>query len=158
LLDEFPSRRSSFRHGRQIQLADGQPWILPTPPKGSEWKAVPFGPEYIDIIQAILDSEDSAEERRLELAFAIFLLGHNYRLSPGDYERLLGSTPRSPDSRDWQIAFHHIAQDHLRSFLDMSGVTSENGPLLDAQGRLSRLLAWLRNHLPPRWFSFDSRR
>jgi len=158
LLAEFPSRQPSFRHGRQIQLADGQTWVFPAPPKGSEWKAVPFGAEYTDIIQAILEAEDSSEQRLAELAFAILLLGHNYRLLPGEYERLLGSTPESPDSSDWQIAFHHIAQDHLRSFLDMSGVTSENEPLLDAQGRLSRLLAWLRNHLPPRWFSFDSRR
>ena len=158
MLDEFSSRQSSFRQGRQIQLGDGQTWILPAPPKGSEWKAPPFGAQYTDLIQAILEAEDSSEQRLAELAFAILLLGHNYRLSPADYERLLGSTPECPDSRDWQRAFHHIAQDHLHSFLDISGVSSENRPILDTQGRSSRLLAWLRNHLPSRWFSLDSRR
>ena len=33
LRDEFSSRRSSFREGSPIQLADGQTWILPSPPK-----------------------------------------------------------------------------------------------------------------------------
>jgi len=150
--------RSSFRQGRQIQLADGQSWIFPAPPKGPEWTAVPFGTEYKGIIQAILEAEDDSEQRRAELAFAIFLLGHNYRLSPADYERLLGSTPESPDSRDWQLAFHRIAQDHLDAFLDGAGVTSKNGPLSNMEGRVSRRLAWLRKHLPSRWFSFDSRR
>ena len=157
MLDESSSRQSAFRQGRQIQLADGHMWVLPAPPERSEWKAVPFGAEYTDIIQAILEAEDSSEQRRAELAFAILLLGHNYRLSPADYERMLGSTPESHDARDWQLAFHQIAQDHLHSFLDNSGVSSETGPLVHKQARFSRLLAWLRNHLPSGWFSFDSR-
>jgi len=158
LLDEFSSRQASFRKGKQIQLADGQIWILPAPPNESEWKDVPFQAEYTGIIQAILEAGDSSEQRLAELAFAILLLGHNYRLSPADYECLLGSNPESPDSMDWQLAFHHIAQGHLHSFLDASGISAENGQLLDTQRRFSRLLDWLRNHLPSRWFSIESRR
>jgi len=158
LLDEFSSRQASFRPGRQIRLADGQIWVLPAPPNESEWKAVPFEAQYTDLIQAVLEAEDRSEQRLAELAFAILLLAHNYRLSPADYERLLASTPGSPESADWQLAFHHIAQDHLHSFLDASGVSVENGELLDTQRRFSRLSDWLRNHLPARWFSIESRR
>jgi len=132
--------------------------MLPAPPKGSEWNAVPFGPEYVGIIRAILDAEDGSEQRLAELAFAIHLLAHNYRLTPADYECLLGSTPVSADSRDWQLTFHQIAQDHLRSFIDISEHPCENGRPLDSQGRFSRLLAWLRNHLLSRWVSLEARR
>jgi len=158
LLDELSSRQSSFRQGTRIQLADGNTWEIPAPPKGPEWNAPPFGAEYTDLIQAILEAEDGSEHRLAELAFAILLLGHNYRLSPADYERLLGSTAEYSDSRDWQLTFHHITQDHLQSFLDVSGVSSETGPSLHGEGRFSRLAAFLRDHLPSRWFSFDPRR
>jgi len=157
LLDEASSRQSSFRQGSEIQLADGQTWVFPAPPEGSEWNAAPFGAEYSDLIRAISEAEDGIEERLAELAFAIFLLGHNYRLSPADYETLLGSTPKSSGLRDWQVAFHQFAQDHLYSFLNNFAVFSQTGPLLEKPGRVSRLSAWLRNHLPFRWFSFESR-
>jgi hypothetical protein len=156
LLDEFSSRRSSFRHGRHIQLADGQTWVIPAPPEGSEWKDVPFEAEYTDVIQTILEAEDSSEQRLAELAFAILLLGHNYRLSSEDYECLLGPTPESHDSTDWQLAFHQFAQDHIHSFLDNARASSETKPL-DRQTRFSRLSAWLRNHWPSGWFSFYPR-
>src|SRR5437773_1040820 len=93
LLDELSSRRSSFRPGSPIRLADGQTWTLPAPPKAKEWMAAPFDAEYTGLIQAIMEAEDASEQRLAELAFAIFLLGHNYQLSPADYERLLGSSP-----------------------------------------------------------------
>ena len=130
MLDEYLSRQSWFRQGKPIQLADGQTWVLPAPPKGSERAAaVPIGADYKGVIQAILEAEDSSEQRRAELAFVILLLGHNYRLSPADYERLLCCPAESPGSRDLQLAFHHIVQDHLNAFLDASGVTSEDEPL-----------------------------
>jgi hypothetical protein len=157
LLDESSCRKTAFRQGRQIELADGQTWMLPAPPQGSEWNSVPFGPEYLDIIRAILEAEDDSEQRLAELSFAIYLLAHNYRLLPQDYERLLGSSPVSTDSRDWPRAFHQIAQDHVHSFIGVSGASCENGRLADTQGRFSRVLAWIRNHLHYRWFSLESR-
>jgi hypothetical protein len=155
--DEFSSRQSSFRQGKPIQLADGQTWILPAPPKGAERTAAEsFGTDYEGIIQAILEAEDKSEQCRAELALAILLLGRNYRLSPADYEQLLCSTAQSPDSRDWQLVFHHFAQDHLDAFLDASSTNSKIRPLSGTQGRAYRLLAWLRSRLPFRWFSFGS--
>jgi hypothetical protein len=157
LLNELTCRRSSFRQGRRIRLADGQTWTFPAPPQGSEWKSLPFGAEYTDILQALQESEDSAEENLAKLALSIFLLGHNYHLSPVDYERLLGSTPASPDSSELQNAFQYLAQEHLHSYVDASGDALVDRRLLPAQGRFSRVLAWLRTRLPSRWSSFDSR-
>jgi hypothetical protein len=154
---EVLSRRSWFREGRKIRLADGQTWTLPAPPKASEWKTVPFGTEYSGLIQSILEAEEEHEQRLAELALAIFLLGHNYSLSPADYERLLGFAPESPDSTKWKLAFHDIAQEHLHSYLDASRVPPDGRPVMPTPGRIARLLSWLRNHLPSRWFSFDSR-
>ncbi len=99
LPDELTCRRTSFRPGTPIRLADGQMWTLPAPPHKSEWKAVPFAAEYTGIVQAILESEDISERRLGELAFTIFLLGHNYCLTPTDYERLLGSSAPSFDTK-----------------------------------------------------------
>ena len=113
LRDEFSSRRSSFRSGSPIQLSDGQTWIVPSPPEESERNAAPFKTDYTDLIQAIIEAEGGSEQCLAELAFAIFLLDHNYSLSPADYQRLL-----DPGTSDWQFAFHEIAQEHMHVFLD----------------------------------------
>jgi hypothetical protein len=156
MLHEPSSRRSSFRGGRQIRLADGQTWILPAPLKASEWKTVPFGSEYMDIIKAMLQAEDSYEQHLAEMAFAIFLLGHNYCLSAGDYEQLLGSTAEFSDSRVWQHELYQLSQEHLRSFLEARDDSLEKRPVVPAPARFARLRTWLRNHSPSRWWSLDS--
>ena len=122
---------------------------------------MPFGAEYSNLIRAILEAEDDAERNLAELAFAILLLAHNYRLSPPDYESLLGSNSEfagGRSGRNWQETFHRIAQDHVDSYLDFPEAASVDQPLLDALGRVDRLSAWLRNRLPSRWFSLESRR
>jgi len=157
MVDELSSRRSLFRHGRNIRLADGQTWTFPAPTTESQWKAAPFTAEYTGLIRALMEAENASEQHLAELAFAIFLLGHNYCLSPKDYERLLDFAPGSPASTDGQLAFHHISQEHLHSFLDTSGAGLDSRPVLPAQRRFFRLLAWLRHHSPFRWWSVDSR-
>jgi hypothetical protein len=127
LRDEFSSRRSSFRSGSPIQLSDGQTWIVPLPPQESERKAEAFGSAYTDIIQAILEAEDSSEQCVGELAFAIFLLEYNYYLSPADYQRLLASGTNAPSTINWQSAFHRIAQEHFHVFRELTDAASENG-------------------------------
>ncbi len=133
-------RRSLFRQGKPIHLADGQMWIFPAPPRGAEWNAAPFGADYQGIIAAIMEAEDEPERLRGELALAIFLLSQNYRLAPNDYQLLLGSTPDSLETTDWQLAFREIAQDHLAAYRDYSLMSSEHRPLADSQRRLSRFL------------------
>jgi hypothetical protein len=157
LVQERQSRRTSFRDGVKIRLADDQLWTLPAPPKTSELEAASFGSDYTGIIQAIMDVNDSAEQRLAELALVIFLLEHNYCLSPLDYQCLLGFTSESPESTAAQLAFHRIAQEHIRSFLDASGVSWDSREVAPTMGRLSRLVAWLRIHLPFGWSSADSR-
>jgi hypothetical protein len=157
LVQERLSRRPSFRDGVKIRLADDQLWTFPAPPKPSESQAAPFGTEYTSIIQAIMEVGDSSEQCLGELALAIYLLGYNYCLSPLDYECLLGFTSESPESTVAQLAFHRIAQEHIHSFLDASGVFWDRTEVARTTGRLSRLVAWLRFHLPFGWSSADSR-
>ena len=155
-MDEASIRCPGFREGRTIRLADGQMWTLPAPPRASESITSLFGSEYPGLIQAILEAEDGSEQRLAELAFAIFLLGQNYSLSASDYSQLLAFPPESPELADWQLAFHHIAQEHVYAFLETSRFPLDTGPLPPRPGRFARLLAWLRNRLPFRWWSLLS--
>jgi hypothetical protein len=157
LAHERLNRCPSFRDGVDIRLADGQFWTLPAPPKTSESRYESFGTEYTDIIHALMEVNDRSEQRLAELALAIFLLGLNYSLSPSDYECLLGFSPESPELTTVQLTFHRIAQDHLHSFLDASGVSWDSTQVAPAPGRLSRVVAWLRIRLPFGWSSVDSR-
>jgi hypothetical protein len=157
LVHERLSRRPSFRDGVSIRLADNQFWTLPAAPKPSESRSESFDIEYTDIIHALMEVRDRSEQRLAELALAIFLLGLNYSLSPSDYEFLLGFSPESPELTAVQLTFHRIAQDHLHSFLDASGVSWDSTQVAPAPGRLSRLVAWLRIRLPFGWSSVDSR-
>jgi hypothetical protein len=155
LLHEHLNRRSTFRDGVKIRLADGQFWTLPAPLKASERAS--FGTEYRGLIKAIAEAEDSSEQRLAELAFAIFLLSSNYHPSSLDYEFLLGFAPGSPESTAAQLAFHHVAQEHLQSLRDASGALWASRQVVPTPGRFSRFFAWLRNHMPFVSWSFDSR-
>ena len=109
------------------------------------------------LLRAISEAEDGSEQRLAELSFAIFLLGHNYRLSPSDYEHLLGFMPESPELTASQFAFHSIAQEHLHSYLDACGVSWESRQVVPTPGRFYRFLAWLRSRVPFVSWSFNSR-
>jgi hypothetical protein len=110
------------------------------------------------LIRAILEAEDRSEHRLAEIALAILLLSHNYRLAPADFEQLLGAPPDTSQSGAWPHAFEDVANDHIQSFLNVSGISPRQGPVLEPHARSSRVLAWVRNHWPTRWFSFESRR
>ena len=115
--DESSRRRPSFCEGHEIELADGQTWILPPPRPNSGGEPLRSESNYDGMIRAMLQAEDRAERDIAELAFAIFLLHRNYVLSPADYQRLLGSGMRPKSHIDWQTEFRHIALEHLNSFL-----------------------------------------
>ena len=158
MVDELLRRRSYFRDGRKIRLADGQIWTLPAPTTESEWTAAHLGPSIQVSSERSLEAENASGQHLAELAFAIFLLGHNYCLSPMDYERLLDFVPGSPDSRDAQRApFHRTSQEHIYTYLTTYGADLNGRQDLPTQRRSSRLMAWLRNHSPSRWWSVDSR-
>ena len=147
MADELLSRRSCFREGTRIRLADGQLWTFPAPPKASAWEASPLGTEYTGLIQALNEAGDRSEARLTELALAVFLLGHNYSLSPTDYQHLLSSNSESPDATEWQVAFHDIALEHLLSFRESSDPLDRK-PLPTVSKIFSRLLDRLRKVLP----------
>jgi hypothetical protein len=108
-------------------------------------------------MKAIREAEDRSEQRLAELTLAIFLLGHNYLPSALNFEDLLTFVPDSPESAAAQLAFHRVAQEHLHSFFNASGVPWDRREVVPTQGRFSRLVGWLRNHVPFVSWSFESR-
>jgi hypothetical protein len=157
LVDERLSRRSGFREGTKIRLADGQAWTIPAPPNASESQMTPFDPQYTDVMRAIEQAEDPSERQLAELSLAIFLLGHNYCLSAADYQQLLGFRPGSAELAEWQAAFRNLAEEHLQCLPDSSGRGEDHRPIRPRRGWLFRLVAWVRGHLPSRWWSIHSR-
>jgi hypothetical protein len=157
MVDELLSRRSAFRSGRKIRLADGQGWTFPSPIREWSDKAHSDREAYNGLIRSINEAEDNSEQRLAELSFAIFLLGQNYRLSPVDYQQLLDFGSESRDSIAWQIAIHQITQEHLHFFCRASDIPQQTDLVSIPQGLASRLLSWLRTFTPLRWLFFDSR-
>ena len=123
-MDEAVRRRSRFYRGREIELADDQPWILPSRGVESEAYFTRLGPDYRSLLRAVREAGDEAERRLAELALAIFLLGCNYELSPIDYQRLLVFPPGASELVEVQQEFHRLAQDHLGYLPDDAGGNS----------------------------------
>jgi hypothetical protein len=157
MVDELLSRRSSFRSGKKIRLADGQGWTFPSPIREWSDKAHSDRETYNGLIRAINEAEDNSERCLAELSFAIFLLGQNYRLSPVDYQQLLDFRSESVESIAWRTALRQLTQEHLHLFSVAPGVPQQTDLVSIPQGMVSRLLAWLRTFMPLRWRFFDSR-
>src|SRR5208337_4281215 len=88
VVDELNSRRSRFRPGNPICLANDQEWTFPAPSADSEFAVESAEAEYLGLIQAVQEAEDQSEQRLVELALAIFLIGLNYQLSSTDLANL----------------------------------------------------------------------
>lgn len=114
--DELSCRRTEYRPGRAVLLADGQHWTFPAPTEGEPAGTGPFGPDYEALLRAIIEAEDQDERRRAELALAIELLACNYRLTTDDYAALLDFETGDPALPAVQAALGEIAYDHLRTF------------------------------------------
>jgi hypothetical protein len=156
MVDEPSSRCSSFYPGSELRLADGQAWTFPAPTREWTLKTWPAAQEYSRLIQAMIEAQDDFERGLAELAFAIFLLGQNYRLSAGDYQQLLDFGPESVESARWQIALHDLAQEHVMFAARVAGIPPQV-QFVPSRGKFSRLLAWLRSNLSFRWWVFGSR-
>jgi hypothetical protein len=157
MVDELLSRRSSFRQGRRIELADRQVWTLPLPSRERVGIAWPPTGDYPAHIQSMIEAEDDSELSRAELAFAIFLLGQNYDLSPLDYEQLLAFGPDSAKAIHWRFALHELAHEHLLYFSDAGVFALATQPTSASQRKFSRPLNWLRTNMLFRWRFFGSR-
>lgn len=112
--NEASLRRRDFRPGRAIRLADGQEWIFPgprcSPPGALDFEAAADAAT----VTAVFEAFEPADRRRAELALAIRLLGHNYRLGPGDYRALLTYDRNDPALTATQNAFHELALEYAR--------------------------------------------
>jgi hypothetical protein len=157
MVDELLSRRSSFRPGKKIRLADGQGWTLPSPIRAWTGKAPSDREAYTGLIRSINEAEDNSERRLAELSFAIFLLGQNYCLSPVDYQQLLDFGSKSSESNAWQIAIHQLTQEHVRCFSSAPDFPHQAELVSNPHGLAPRFLAWLRTFMPLRWRFFNSR-
>jgi hypothetical protein len=142
-------RRSGFRSGPSILLADGQEWIFPMPAlPGVEGADSTLDRDTRAILQAIREAEDRNDLLRAELSLAILLLSKNYRLEPEQYQELLCFDRSSPTLASAQEAFHRLAMAYLRR-LDPDLV----GAVDDRQagfGSLLRLIAHLHDRIAGR--------
>ena len=156
MVDELLSRRSSFRPGQKIRLADGQGWTFPLPIREWSDKAQSDREEYNGLIRSIIEAEDDSERRLGEFAFAIFLLSQNYRLSPLDFQQLLDFGSETSEFIAWRNSLRQLTQEHTVCFSDTVSVAPEPDPSSARQQRISRLLEWLRDNVPLHWRFFDS--
>jgi hypothetical protein len=155
LADETLLRRSGFRDGTPVRLADGRLWTIPGPPKPSEWKKnqnTPFGPAYSGLLCTIEQAERLEDRRLAEHSLAIFLLGFNYSVTSADYEELLGFAPGSAALTEWQSTIERITQEHLESlcYARSSPRDEDDGSIPIPPGWFFRLLAWFRDQFRPR--------
>jgi hypothetical protein len=147
VVDELSTRRSRFRPGTPIRLANDQEWTFPAPTADSEFAVESGEAEYLGLIHALLESEDQGERRLAELALAIFLIGLNYELSSSELASLFTFRPRSHELADSQHAFESLARDHILSLARREKLllaVPSSGPKKGPRGR--RFLAWLRGH------------
>jgi len=144
--DQSKGRRSDVHAERGIRLADGQVWTFLSPGGHGTCSAdVEFGPDYLELIRAILEAEDRNEGRMAELALAMLLIGHKHPLTPNEYQRLFMFEPDSPELAASQAAFHDLALDHVDHVTAMGGLSRTAGERSDAPGALGRFLSRLRN-------------
>jgi hypothetical protein len=115
MLNEEALRRSEFRLGPSVLLADGQRWTLPMPAAPDQPHAgSPIDRDTAAILHAIREAEGRDERLRAELALGIHLLSQNYRLGAEQYQELLCFAPSSPTLASTQEAFHRLAMAYLR--------------------------------------------
>lgn len=106
--DERCSRRPGFVDGRNVTLADGEGWSLPT------FDSVRGDSDCDAILAAIAEAEGPDEVARFELALTILLLTRNYCLSPDELRGLLSFAPGDPALADLQRVVHQWAVESLR--------------------------------------------
>ncbi len=135
-------RRSSFREGARIRLADGQLWALAAPPNPADEGAL--GTEYPNVIRAVAEADDDHDARLAELCLVILLLNHNYDLSAADFDDVLDFDPESDELTTARAEFRGVAREHLKSFLDGHGVRGAREVIRPAPRRRWRFGTRLR--------------
>jgi len=149
---ELTSRRSTFRGGRGLRLADGEVWNFPhpaaTPPHdGGEVS-------HRDLTLAICEADDEYDRGLAELALAIYLLNLNYELSPRDLRELLTFEPGSEALREWRAGLREIVTSHVQFLRGVSRAATASTIRHAEESAFSRSYArwfsWLRSPSPAR--------
>jgi hypothetical protein len=154
-MDEYSRRTPSFRDGVKVRLADGQEWVFPAALKLPE--TIVLASEYDGLVHLIIEAEDVSEQRLAELALALYLLAFNYSLAPSEFEHLFSFRPESSEAATAASAFHQLAQEHVHRSLEVPRASWKGERVSATQGRLIRVLSWLRDHAPFVSWPFESR-
>ena len=147
---ELASRRSTFRGGSGILLADDRVWNLPAPAAVVRTAEAENAARYSELLRAVREADGESDRGLAELALAIFLLGLNYDLSAADLQDLLAFEPESAALHDWRRNLSEIVASHLE-FSRRPSARSDPEMFHHGGPRLfSRWLAWLRVPSPVR--------
>jgi hypothetical protein len=143
--DEKTMRRSEFVPGVSILLADDHLWVFPSPDAKRFAQVQPLGahseqPDYQAIIRGMIEAEDISELLRAELAFAIYLLGQNYDLSPLAYQELFLFGSDDPRLETMRQSIRHLAQSHISVFYSVAGSTHVSSDSTDGRTQTSQSL------------------
>ena len=149
MLNEKDLRRTGFRSGVSIDLADGQSWVFPMPAERPELVdgGLAADPEFLDLLDAIREAEDRAEMLRAELALAIHLLDRNYDLGPRQLQRLFEFDREGPTQSEAQHAFHELAVQAFRGVRPAGGEHPVEWPWAGLLARLTSRFARERNRV-----------
>lgn len=104
-------RRSNFRPGRALRLADGQDWPVPEPKASAG-----LDPAYQALLQAVIEADRPDELLRAELALGIHMLATNYDVPPLLLGALLDFPHGDVGLARFQDGLHEVAMDYVRAF------------------------------------------
>jgi hypothetical protein len=144
LIDELIWRRADFRAGREITLANHQPWTFPSPHKRPGLASRDPADEYFGLLRAVREAEDLHERRLAELVLAIYLIELNYQLSPSQLEFLFTFRAGSPELADAQDAFSALAGEHLQLLYPEAILPLPSSVDRPSPGFRARFRGWLR--------------
>lgn len=148
---ELASRRSTFRGGVGIRLADGQFWNLPGP--AAVAPRAEAESHYPDLLLALREADEEADRGLAVLALMIFLLNLNYDLDSAETRELLTFEPGSEALLDWRRESRAIAASHVE--FQRRARSSPNSAVLGGRSAgpsrlFSRWFSWLRTPAPAR--------
>lgn len=127
MFTEMERRRDEFLGGIPLMLADEQYWAFPGPRELSP-EGQARDPGLVALLGVIATSESEADRHRAELALAIRLLGRNYRLTPTEYQELLGAKGSERIRGRMLAGFHDLACRHAEALQPRADAPETSGP------------------------------
>lgn len=106
---EQDHRRPEFTPGPSIRLADGGPWVFPSPVP----QTVMDDRSYQAAIEAIREAETEPERQLAELVLGMLLLRLNYELTSSELRSLFLFESNDPVLANVQAELRDLANAHL---------------------------------------------